>query len=399
VSYYSYNIKQMKHTLTLVIFISLFVNSPSYGFTFDLNPSELFKERAKQFEMWGIPKKTIASVRERIHDSWSSGPGGWVYEWTQEAELAEQRGDHLLAASLFGAARFPVLATPERKKAYQKQIELFLQASKDFQFPFERIKLNLTYHAQPIEVPIHIYQNKNPKAPLLIVFGGVDTWKVELHPMALKLVRRGHFTVITVDMPGTGESTLPLAEDSEQVFISLIQSLKVRYGSDSKVGVIGISFGGHWAAKLALTGMVDAAVDLGGPVGEVPLDGTFLSRLPAGMTGIVAHALHLKRMPTPKEAETLLKKFSLRQQGLFEKKETRPLLAINGEQDPYIPNEETKVFEQFDHAKALLIPNSTHCAAEKLPHVAPYMVAWLRYQLLGPTFMNRLLLWLTWQWL
>ncbi|WP_158104713.1 MULTISPECIES: hypothetical protein [Streptomyces] len=39
---------------------------------------------------------------------------------------------------------------------------------------------------------------------------------------------------------------------------------------------LGLSFGGHWAVKLAVRGVVDAAVNIGGPTGadepETPED-------------------------------------------------------------------------------------------------------------------------------
>src|SRR5580693_6912646 len=83
-------------------------------FTFDLTPKELFEERSRQFVAWGIPKRTVHGVEARVTDMWADGPGGWTYEWAQEATKARAARDWMLAASLFGAARFPCLAAPNR---------------------------------------------------------------------------------------------------------------------------------------------------------------------------------------------------------------------------------------------------------------------------------------------
>lgn len=63
---------------------------------------------------WGIPARTLREIRAAVTDMWSSGPGGWTYEWTRHAQVAERQERWLLAAALYGGARFPVACTPER---------------------------------------------------------------------------------------------------------------------------------------------------------------------------------------------------------------------------------------------------------------------------------------------
>ena len=62
-------------------------------FTFPLNTSELFAERAVQFRGWGIPARTIAAARRTIDDAWRDGPGGWTFEWEEHARAAEAQED------------------------------------------------------------------------------------------------------------------------------------------------------------------------------------------------------------------------------------------------------------------------------------------------------------------
>ena len=59
-------------------------------FVFPLDPAMLFAERAVQMKGWGIPVRTVNAVRQAVTDTWTEGPGGWVYEWVQQARTAEK---------------------------------------------------------------------------------------------------------------------------------------------------------------------------------------------------------------------------------------------------------------------------------------------------------------------
>ncbi len=363
-------------------------------FTFPLDPAELFHERARQFRGWGIPVSVIERVRARIDDAWRDGAGGWATEWTREADEAERRGKLLLAAACFGAAKFPSLVTEPRRDAYRQQLRCYLAAVPTFPCVFERRVLEVGYRSAVLSVPAHIFTPRRhsgdvANAPLVIVSGGVDTWKMELHRIALVLVRLGGFRVVAIDMPGTGESTIPLAPDADVVYRGVLDALR---GPSARTAALGISAGGPWAAKLALTGTVDAAVDLGGPVGAAPRDGASLLRMPNGMPGIVANAIGLDSLPPPAEAERLLDTFSLRHDGLLTPRVTAPLLAINGTDDAYVPAADLDVFRTFPNATVWAIPGATHCAAERIVLVLLAATAWLRVQLHGRRFADRLLL-------
>jgi esterase FrsA len=147
--------------------------------------------------------------------------------------------------------------------------------------------------------------------------------------------------------------------------------------------VLGLSFGGTWAAKLALRGQVDAAVNFGGPIGAGQRDPRQVMNLPHGMTGTFAHALSLQELPSREHTQRLLDAFSLRTQGLLRPQQLAvPLLAVNGDQDAYVPLEDTLVFRDFPRAECLVVRGADHCASDRFLRVAPYVVAWLRMQLL-----------------
>jgi esterase FrsA len=358
-------------------------------FTFPVDVEDLFSERASQIAAWGIPRVTVARVRARIRDMWTDASGGWTYEWSQEAARAEDRREWLLASALHGAARFPVACTPARVEAQRRQVACYLEASRTFSTPFERRSVSVLGAAGatgPVDVPVHLFGPRRTKsAPLVLLSGGVDTGKMELHRLAIGLALSG-LRVAAIDMPGTGETAGPLSPGSHGVYVQVLDALSRDGSRPLKRGILGISFGGHWAAKLALLGVVDAAVDVGGPIGAEPADGASILRLPRGMPGILANALGMDGLPTADEAVPMMNAFSLREQGLLGPGRLRvPLLVLNGANDPYVPQTDTSVFRQYPAADVFLLEGADHCAADRFLRVAPALVVWIRMQLVGGT--------------
>lgn len=356
-------------------------------FVFPLNPKDLFTERAAQMSKWGIPKAIVDRVQSSIVDAWSDAPGGWTYEWTREAKRAEAEENWILAASLFGAARFPLACTESRREALHKQVECYLRAAPAFSCDFERLNLNLHTSQGAHSVPVHFFSPRKARSnlPVVLLSGGVDTYKMELHRLATLMVKLGGFRVAAIDMPGTGETGGVLSPSSHEVYEGVLDALAPR--SLVKRGVLGISFGGHWAAKLAMRKSVECAVDIGGPVGHVPIDKHYLAALPNGMTGIVANAMGFPGMPTPDESDRMLQAFSLRD--LLASGSSAPLIAVNGAGDPYIPEAETRVFATIPNGRAWIVAKGDHCAANVFPRLMPHLIAWLRLMLHGESVGNR----------
>lgn len=358
--------------------------------TFDVRTDDLFEERAPQMAAWGIPKAIVTRVRARVRDMWSDARGGWTFEWSEEARAAEGH-DWLLAAALHGAAHFPCVCTDSRVEAQRRQVECYVRASAHFPVGFERrvIAVERVDAAgaakRTIEVPAHVFTPGRLRSalrlgrtpfPIVLLSGGVDTGKMALHRLAVGLANLG-MQVAAIDMPGTGETPGPLDATCDRVYAQVLQAVTADAGRGVRKGMIGISFGGHWAAKLALLGEVDAAVDVGGPVGAIDRDAHAMTRLPNGMTGTLANAAQLDSLPGADEAEVLLERFSLRAQGLLDPARLRvPLLVCNGDADLYVPVEDTTVFRGFENAEVILIEDAPHCAGDRFLRVAPYVATW-----------------------
>ncbi|WP_328831640.1 alpha/beta hydrolase [Streptomyces sp. NBC_00252] len=345
-------------------------------FTFPVEPDDLFDERTRQFVALGIPRPVVDRARARITDMWGTGAGSWVPVWSAEAERAHASGDPLLASLCWGAARFPCLATGERRAAHERQLTAYLEAAPGFPVRFQRAVLEV-----PEPVPVHFFQRRRaPRPGVVVLCGGVDTWKMDLHRLAVATARATGLLIAAVDMPGTGESTVPLSPDADHILVGLIAQLRRAYGQP--VGFYGISFGAHWAAKLALAGHVDAAVDLGGPTGvaDEPID---LLGLPHGMPGIVANALHLDEMPDQSVIAELLAAFSLREQGLLDKAGAggSPLLVVNGADDVYVPPGDAVGLAGRPDTTVWVVKDAGHCAPERSPQVNLALWGWLSARL------------------
>src|SRR5208337_4106840 len=95
--------------------------------------------------------------------------------------------------------------------------------------------------------------------------------------------------------PGTGETSRPLDEHADEVIRGIADY--ARSLGDGRVAHFGASFGENFSAMSGLAGIVDAAVDLGGPVVD-SFDPGHVKNLPYGMHDIVGNAMHWDHSPT-----------------------------------------------------------------------------------------------------
>jgi esterase FrsA len=347
-------------------------------FTFYADPKAIVEERFGQFVSLGTPAETIRDVGARLDDLWRDGPGGWPHEWSRVAQGCEARGDWLNASILYGIGKYPCLADAVRHRVYEKHLAAYLQAAKSFPLRFERRILSTPYRGGSTEVAAHVLSphKADAKSPVLLMMGGVDTWKMDIHNVAVQMGAALNAHVALVDMVGVGESNLPLAADGDTVLAGVIQQL--RSLGNGRLGVLGFSFGATWAVKLALTGKVDAAAASGPPVADAFAQ-DFLGQMPNGMPGILGNALG-RDAPFRDGAElaAAMAPFNLRGQGLLDWQGGRtPLYVVNGELDPYVPNSDITVFESRPDTIVKLVPNATHCAAEKTGEYMPDVLRWL----------------------
>ena len=353
------------------------------AFTFPVDPADVFKDRSGQFISSGIPAATVEKARSSIKDMWTLGPGGWVYEWSALAEEAEKQNDYLLASLLYGCAKYPCLFNESKREAYNKQLKTYLKAAETFPFKFERKVEMVSYNGITTPIIYHIIYSENPKqSPVIILTGGVDTYKMDMHNRGAYLSKAIGATIIMIDMPGTGESQIPSAPDNDELYKDFIN--KIRPIGNGKVGYVGFSFGGYWSARLAFANLVDASVAAGAPLNDAFLNekqdqGVLQPKL--GMRGILSYAFKCDGIAPDSVLLKKLKTFSLERLGIMNNIKTAPLILINGDDDPYIPITDVTKFENIPNIETRIVPNSGHCASKKMGEVMPGMIQWLKEKL------------------
>ena len=247
---------------------------------------------------------------------------------------------------------------------------------------FERRVLDLPTEKGTVSLPVHLYTAAESfdACPVLMISAGVDTAKMDIHHWLMTFATRAGVTVLAFDMPGTAENPVPLGPDADSVVRSLVSV--ARGIGNGLVAHMGISFGGNFAAMTGLTGMVDAAVDLGGPV-DVVFRPERLRQLPYGMADIVGNALGFDHPVTVDELSSATS--SLVRTELLDRHTNTAMLVVNGADDYFVPAQDTRVFEGRPGVTVELIPGTGHCAMSKAGEVIPKVVAWLRDQLGIPT--------------
>lgn len=344
------------------------------AYAFAIDPAELFVERTPQMLSTGIPRSDLDGVRTQIVDMWADAPGGWVFEWSRLARRYAENGQPNLASVAFGWAKFPTCATPAMRTALKNQLEQYLRAAPDFPVEFERRILDLPHKGGRTPVPVHILsmQGLPADAPILVVTGGVDTWKMDVHGRLVALALMGVARVLTFDIAGTGESQVAMSPDGGAEIAEGVVAAARAMGA-RKVAYFGISMGGYFAARLGLSGLVDATVDFGGPVGAKPRKGLPTS---FGMFDIVSNALGYDERPEPEEFMAQMAGFSLR--ALLDQDRNGPMLVVNGADDVHVPQEDTLAFEGRRDTTVHLIPETGHCAATKSAEAFGIIQTWLR---------------------
>lgn len=351
------------------------------AYTYPIKTEAMFEDRAARFVAFGVPAADVDRMRSTITDMWLDAPGGWAFEWSALGAQYADKGEHYLASLVYGCAKFPCLAGPQRAVALAKQVEHYVAASPSFPVRFERRILPVPYLAAEVDVPVHIYSTTEDyqSSPVLLLSEGVDTWKMDVHSFCVAAAQHTGAIVVAFDIPGTGEiAQVPLNSDGDQVVLGLVAAAR-RIGNGT-VGHIAFSFGGNFSAMTGLSGVVDAAVDDGGPVKD-SFTPEHLSQLPYGMFDIVANAFGFTSRPTLDELVGAGAQLS--RSALLDRPTNAPMLIVNGADDYFIPQSDTLVFQGRPDTEVRLIEGTGHIARSKLDTLLPMMLGWLRERLAG----------------
>jgi esterase FrsA len=345
----------------------------SYEYPVDVRA--LWSERAPQFVQLGVPQEQVDHLVEVVDDMWADRPGGWCYEWSRLADSYAQAGDARAATLAYGGARFPCLADRAKAAAHQHQLEQYTLAAKDFPVSFERRTVTTQYQGLVVEVPVHILAEPDASrdTPVLVVSGGIDTWKMDLHDMWVAYALNAHLRIVACDIPGTGELSHVAMTPAATAIVDQVVAF-ARTLTTGKVGQLGMSFGGYFSAHAGLTEVVDAAVVVGGPVLNAFAPEN-IAGLMYGMKDIFGNAAGFTQVPTIEQITAVSGSFALGD--LLGKDTNCPMFVINGDKDVHVPLADTQLFQGRPDTTVHVIAGGTHCAFNKVADVIAANTTWL----------------------
>jgi esterase FrsA len=333
-------------------------------------------------------EQVLNELQSVDRETWAEKFTALATPYEQRAAEAEARGDSQAARDLYlvaydycHVARYPAPNSPSKLQAYRRSQENYLKAARYFDPPLERVEM--PFKGRPGEGSVSIGLLRKPagvqRPPIVVIWGGIDAFKEERKPD--DYLQLG-MAVLAVDMPGVADAPLAGSEDAERLWDAIFDWIETRPDLDAaRIGIVGGSTGGYWAAKLAHThrDRIRAAVDHGGPAhyafqrewidkaqtGEYPFE---LAETLAAAFGGSSFADWLATAPG----------LSLLEQGVLDRP-CAPLLLVNGVHDSIFPVQDMHVLLEHGSPKtARLFADEAHMGG---PQAMPTIVDWLVDQL------------------
>lgn len=336
--------------------------------------AEIRARAGKKVPFVGAKPEDVERALEHLpsveHETWAGAWTGVAEPYLERAREAEARGDrdaardaYLQAWTYFSIARYPCPRSAVKRAAYERGRDAYLAAAPYFEHHFERMEL--PFHGRAGEgtaVPVYLHRPRGvDRPPVVVMCGGIDQFKEEAHGWAQGYVREG-MAVVTYDMPGTGESPVIGSPDAERIYDAILPAVAERPDLDGRrLAVVGRSFGGYWATKVAHTHpqWLRAAVNWGGAVHygferEWIVQSRFATSYLFELLETRAHAFGLS---TAEEYVEAAPRFSLLDQGVLDRPHA-PMLAVNGKDDQQVPIADLYLLLEHGGAKSARVYES-----------------------------------------
>ncbi len=356
--------------------------------------------RINPFE-W-VTKEDVSEVAGRLKNL---DPDHWAEEWVRigaryesQGAAEETRGEseacgrsYYLAYEYYRIGRYPVPNSAEKTKCCEGVLRCFQKAARYSNPPAERIEIPFegTRVVGYLQMP-----SGTVRPPVVMHWGGVDGWK-EDRRQASKAFHREGLATFAIDMPGTGENPV-LGDDlrAERTFSVALDHLAKRSDVDgSRIAVMGASFGGYWASKVAYVECerLKGAVNWGGGVHltfqEEWLRPAFTQRASQYLLGpasLLEARAYMFRVETLEEVLSLAPILSLKDQGYLDKPNA-PLLLVNGKKDDQHPIEDFYLLMEHGNPKEVRIyPEGGHMgrgSGKPNHHVLELIARWVKCKL------------------
>jgi esterase FrsA len=289
-------------------------------------------------------REALANIRTRDRDEWAAAWSEVAQRYYKAAEASqspeERRKNFLRAWRLYYFAQWPVAASAGKKSAYARALDAFLRANEAISPPLEVIRI--PFEGKEIVGYLRLPSSADRPVPLVLAISGLDSRKENMADTYGALVGRG-VGFFAVDGPGTGQSPVKASPTADRVFNRILDYLASRKEIDPKrIVVHGVSFGGYWASKLAITerDRLRGAVVQSPPIADFftihHLETSLLGNREYLFDQVPALFDVMEGATSIPELETVMPMLSLKTQGLLGEP-TAPMLVIAGVKDTQVP--------------------------------------------------------------
>ncbi|MFY9559998.1 MAG: alpha/beta hydrolase [Terriglobales bacterium] len=291
-------------------------------------------------------REAFASIHTKDKDEWATAFMAVADHYMNEAkslkktDSAKANADYIRAWRLYSFGRWPIPASPGKRRSYEKAIEAFLAHARFWDPPLEIVRI--PFEGKEIIGYLRLPKNAKDPVPVVIAVNGLDSRKEDLAESFAAILPYG-IGFLAVDGPGTGQSPIKVSENAERMLSRVLDYLATRPEADkARIAIHGVSWGAYWATKMAI---VERSRLKGASAQSPPVDAFFqrdflrnslLGNREYLFDQIPALMAILDNVKTLDEMAEVLPRMSLVKQGLLGKP-MAPMLVIAGVLDTQVP--------------------------------------------------------------
>lgn len=328
-------------------------------------------------EILDVQSRIVMSTAERtdpeLYDTVMGYRGGnWIFEWSKQAMLWQQKASQAQDAALCGrywlhaSNLYSIAAYPHLKgDALAEQAQVL--ASRAYEEAAQRLpgQMRETEFAIPGGSPVtgflHMPDGEGP-FPTILMCGGLDSLQFDYYSLFERYFAPLGIAMLTLDMPSIGfSSKWKLTQDSSLLHQQVLKTLpNIPWIDHTRVALFGFRFGANVAVRLAYleSPRLKAVACLGPVVHALLNDPLRQGRVPEMYLDVLASRLGMHDA-SDEALRVELNRYSLKTQGLLGRRCPTPMLSGYWQNDPFSPEEESRlIVSSSADGKLLPIPFS-----------------------------------------
>lgn len=299
------------------------------------------------YPMGGLDPQDVAQalslIKTRERDEWASG---WSQVAQKYVDLAKSSSSPSQAAlhykrawRLYYTAQWPVPNSVGKQKAYENALKSYATYAQTLSPALTVVQI--PFEGKTITGYLRLPQSTKP-VPLILAISGLDSRKETVAESYNQILSQG-VGYFAVDGPGTGQAPIKVSPNAERMFSVVLDYLqKLPQVDPTRIIVSGVSFGGYWSSKLAITerSRLIGSVSQSPPIDEF-FSVNFLQEKTLGNKEYLfdlapAFVNVFEGADSIEDLKRIMPAMSLKAQGLLDKP-TKPMLVVGGAKDTQVP--------------------------------------------------------------